>query len=212
MTKKLLIATHNPGKVREFSRMLSAPDFNVAFEVVGLGDLGIDLDVEETGTTFEENAVLKARAYARVSGVLTLADDSGLVVDALDGAPGINSARYGGAGLDDEERVRLLLANMESVPGWKRTARFIAVLALVGAELNGLPGVQDGLVTSEGALEGAIAHQPIGGDGFGYDPVFWLASRAKTTAQLSGPEKDAVSHRGGALRGLREILRAIGAG
>ena len=209
MAKKLLIATHNSGKVREFSRMLSAPDFDVAFEVVGLGDLGIDLDVEETGTTFEENAVLKARAYAKVSGVLTLADDSGLSVDALDGAPGIHSARYGGGGLDDEGRVRLLLANMESVPGWDRTARFIAVLALVGAELNGLPGAQGGLVTSEGTLEGAIVHQPIGSNGFGYDPVFWLASRAKTTAQLSGPEKDAVSHRGVALRGLIRALESL---
>ncbi len=182
MTKKLLVATHNSGKVREFSRMLSAMAFDAVFEVVGLDDLGIDLDVEETGTTFEENSVLKARAYAEVSGVLTLADDSGLVVDALDGAPGVNSARYGGAKLDDEGRVQLLLDNMQDVPGWDRTARFVAVLALAGAELQGLPETSDmpgGLVTSEGVLEGAIVHQPIGANGFGYDPVFWLDLRSE---------------------------------
>lgn len=208
MTKKLLIATRNPGKVREFSRMLSTMKFDAAFEVVGLGDFGIDLVVEETGVTFKENSVLKARAYAGASGVLTLADDSGLVVDALNGEPGVNSARYGGDNLDDEGRVQLVLDNMKGVPGWDRTARFVAVLSLVGDELQGLPGAQDGLVTSEGIIEGAIVHQPIGGDGFGYDPIFWLASRAKTTAQLTGPEKDAISHRGMALRGLRNALEA----
>lgn len=206
MKKKLLVATRNSGKVREISRMLSGPAFDLDFEVVGLDDLGIDQDVDETGTTFEENAVLKARAYAGASGVLTLADDSGLVVDALDGAPGVTSARYGGARLNDKERVQLLLDNMKDVPGWNRTARFVAVLALAGAEIPGLPG---GLVTSEGVLEGAIMHQPIGDNGFGYDPVFWLASHAKTTAQLTGPEKDAISHRGVALRGLRKTLEAV---
>ena len=212
MAKKLLIATRNPGKVREFSRMFSAMDFDVAYEIVGLDELGIDLDVEETGSTFEENSVLKATAYAEASGVMTLADDSGLVVDALDGAPGVNSARYGGADLDDEGRVQLLLDNMRSVPGWKRTARFVAVLTLAGVELEGLTGPKgryEGLVSSRGVLEGAIAHQPIGGDGFGYDPVFWLVSRAKTSAQLTGPEKDAISHRGVALRGLLETLEAV---
>ncbi|MDP6666842.1 MAG: XTP/dITP diphosphatase [Dehalococcoidia bacterium] len=199
MSRKLLVATHNSGKVREFSRMLS----KMAFEVVGLDDLGIDLEVEETGTTFEENAALKARAYAEVSGELTLADDSGLVVDALHGKPGVTSARYGGAGLDDKQRVELLLKNLEQVPGWKRTARFVAVLALAG---DAVPG---GLVTSEGVIEGAIMHQPVGENGFGYDPVFWLASYARTTAQLSGPEKDAISHRGAALRGLYRTLETL---
>ena len=200
MTKKLLVATHNEGKVREFSRMLS----DLPLSVVGLHDLGITMDVEETGETFEENAVLKARAYEQASGELTLADDSGLVVDALDGEPGVKSARYGGEGLDDEGRVALLLDNMKHLPGWGRTARFVAVLALVGDD------VPTGLMTSEGTVEGAISHQPIGENGFGYDPVFWLASHAKTTAQLSGAEKDAVSHRGAAFRGLRATLEAIG--
>ncbi|HIF71181.1 MAG TPA: XTP/dITP diphosphatase [Dehalococcoidia bacterium] len=199
MTKKLLVATRNSGKVQEFSRMLS----DMPFEVVGLDDLGIDIEVEETGSTFEENAVLKARAYAEVSGELTLADDSGLVVDALNGEPGVLSARYGGDGLDDEGRVQLVLDKMNHLPGWERTARFVAVLALAGDE------VPNGLATSEGVIEGAIMHEPIGENGFGYDPVFWLATHAKTTAQLTGEEKDEISHRGSALRGLSETLKSL---
>jgi len=199
MIKKLLVATRNSGKVSEFSRMLSG----LSFEVVGLNDLGIDLEVEETGSTFEENAVIKARAYAKASGELTLADDSGLVVDALNGEPGVLSARYGGEGLDDDGRVQLVLDKMEHLPGWERTARFVAVLALVGSD------VPNGLVTSEGVVEGAICHERLGENGFGYDPVFWLVGLTKTTAQLSGEEKDAVSHRGAALRGLTETLEAL---
>ena len=141
MGNKLLIATRNSGKIREFSRMLSQLSTDMVFEIVGLDDLGIDIEVEETGSTFEENAVLKARQYADASGEVTLADDSGLVVDALGGAPGVLSARYGGDGLDDEGRVNLLLQNMVDVPGWQRSARFVAVIALAG------PGVSDGLIT-----------------------------------------------------------------
>ncbi len=203
MVKKLLVATRNSGKVREFSRMLSHLSTDTVFDVVGLDDLRIDLEVKETGFTFEENAVLKARQYADVSGEVTLADDSGLVVDALNGAPGILSARYGGDGLNDEDRVRLLLENMFDIPGWERTARFIAVIALVG------PGVPGGLVTSEGVIEGAIMHEPIGQNGFGYDPVFWIPRRAKTTAQMSAAEKDAISHRGIALRGMTSTFMAL---
>ena len=199
MTKKLIVATWNSGKVREFSRMLS----EMPFEVVGLDDLGITLEVEETGSTFEENALLKATAYARESGELTLADDSGLEVDSLNGEPGVFSARYGGEGLDDEGRVQLVLDKMKHLPGWERTARFVAVLALVGDE------VPNGLATSEGVLEGAIMHEPIGDNGFGYDPVFWLASHAKTTAQLTGEEKDEISHRAAALRGLTAMLESL---
>ncbi|SVA55968.1 uncharacterized protein METZ01_LOCUS108822 [marine metagenome] len=203
MVKKLLVATRNSGKVREFSRMLSHLSTDTVFDVVGLDDLRIDLEVKETGSTFEENAVLKARKYADVSGEVTLADDSGLVVDALNGAPGILSARYGGDGLNDEDRVRFLLENMHDIPGWERTARFIAVIALVG------PGVPGGLVTSEGVIEGAIMHEPIGQNGFGYDPVFWIPRRAKTTAQMSAAEKDGISHRGIALRGMSSALKAL---
>ena len=203
MVKKLLVATRNSSKVREFSRMLSHLSRDLVFDVVGLDDLRIDLEVKETGSTFEENAILKARRYADVSGEVTLADDSGLVVDALNGAPGVLSARYGGDGLNDEERVRLLLENMYDIPGWERNARFIAVIALVG------PGVPGGLVTSEGVIEGAIMHVPIGQNGFGYDPVFWIPGRAKTTAQMSAAEKDAISHRGIALRGMSSTFKAL---
>ena len=203
MVKKLLVATRNSDKVREFSRMLSCLSTELPFDVAGLDDLRIDLEVEETGSTFEENAVLKARQYADVSGEVTLADDSGLVVDALNGAPGILSARYGGDGLNDEDRVHLLLENMHDIPGWERTARFIAVIALVGPDVSG------GLVTSEGAIEGAIMHEPIGQNGFGYDPVFWIPRRAKTTAQMSAAEKDAISHRGIALRGMSSALKVL---
>jgi XTP/dITP diphosphohydrolase len=199
MAKKLLVATRNSGKVREFARLLS----DIDFDVVGLDDLGIDLEVEETGSTFEENALLKARAYAEASGELTLADDSGLEVKALDGEPGVRSARYGGEGLDDEGRVQLLLKNLESVRGWNRQARFVAVLALVGDQVPG------GESTTEGVVDGAIIHEPVGENGFGYDPVFWLASHAKTTAQLSGEEKDEVSHRGNALRQLLPVLQKL---
>ena len=199
MAKKLLVATRNSGKVREFARLLS----DIDFDVVGLDDLGIDLKVEETGSTFEENALLKARVYAEASGELTLADDSGLEVKALDGEPGVKSARYGGEGLDDEGRVQLLLTNMESVRGWNRQARFVAVLALVGDQVPG------GETTTEGVVDGAIIHEPVGENGFGYDPVFWLASHAKTTAQLSGEEKDEVSHRGNALRQLLPVLQNL---
>jgi XTP/dITP diphosphohydrolase len=199
MAKKLLVATRNSGKVREFARLLS----DIDFDVVGLDDLGIDLEVEETGSTFEENALLKARAYAEASGELTLADDSGLEVKALDGDPGVKSARYGGEGLDDEGRVQLLLKNLESVRGWNRQARFVAVLALVGDQVPG------GESTTEGVVDGAIIHEPVGENGFGYDPVFWLASHAKTTAQLSGEDKDEVSHRGNALRQLLPVLEKL---
>jgi len=187
MRKKILVATRNPGKLKEFQRLLAHLDM----DVIDLDLAGIQEEVEETGSTFEENARLKAETYGKLSGILTLADDSGLEVDALDGRPGVMSARYGGPGLSDEQRVEKLLEEMEEVRGWDRQARFKSVIALSNTGAT---------VTEEGAIEGAIAHQAIGENGFGYDPVFWLASRAKTTAELSGEEKDAVSHRGVALR------------
>ena len=167
---------------------------NIDVELVGLDEVGVEDEVDETGQTFEDNARIKAEAYARLSGETVLADDSGLVVDALDGRPGVQSARYGGPGLSDEDRVDKVLNELKDVRGWKRTARFVAVVALAGKD------VPDGLITETGVLEGAIAHQPIGENGFGYDPVFWLAGFAKTSAELTGEEKDAISHRGNAVR------------
>lgn len=194
-----MLATRNPGKVREFTRLLEG--LNV--ELLGLDETGVTEEIEETGSTFEENARIKAEGYSRLTGEMTLADDSGLEVDLLDGRPGVLSARYGGPGLTDEERVRKLLSELEDSRGWERTARFKAVVAVAGADVPG------GAISDEGAVEGAIAHEPIGAGGFGYDPVFWLADFAKTVAELTGPEKDSVSHRGVALRKLLPRLEKM---
>lgn len=197
--KKLLIATRNPGKLREFARLLGG----LPCRLVDLREAGVTLEIEETGKTFEENARLKALGYASASGLLTLADDSGLEVDALGGAPGVMSARYGGPGLTDEQRVQFLLDRMKAVPEYERQARFRAVITLVG------PGVPGGVIVTEGAVEGTIAHEPVGSNGFGYDPVFWLKELAKTMAELTDEQKDAVSHRGQAARKMAEALRRL---
>lgn len=190
MRKRLVLATRNAGKIKEFKRLLSRLDV----DLVGLQETGVEDEVEETGSTFEENARLKAESYAKLTGETVIADDSGLELDVLDGRPGVLSARYGGPGLSDEQRVEKLLDELKDVRGWKRTARFKAVLAMAGKDVPG------GLITEEGSVEGAIAHQPIGKNGFGYDPVFWLASHAKTSAELAGEAKDAISHRGAAMQ------------
>ena len=197
--KTLLIATRNSGKISEYRNLLA----DVPFKLADLNDFDISLDVPETGSTFEENAQLKATTYCRLAGVLTLADDSGLEVDALAGAPGVLSARYGGPDLDDGNRLSLLLSNMADVPGWRRTARFRAVLALAG------PPDADILKTTDGSVEGAICHEPVGKGGFGYDPVFWLPERAMTMAQLTAEEKNALSHRGKAAMAMARFLATL---
>lgn len=197
LRKRLLIATRNAGKLREFRRLLA--DLDV--EILGLEDVGVTDEVDETGETFEENARLKAETYARLSGLLTLADDSGLEVDALGGRPGVRSARYGGPGLTDLDRVQKLLDELRDVRGWDRGARFRAVVALAGEAVDG------GVATADGVAEGAITHEPIGEGGFGYDPVFWIAALASTTAQLTGAQKDSLSHRGDAVRKIVPALR-----
>lgn len=201
MTQKLLVATHNPGKVAEFAAMLA----DLAIEWLSLDDIGLLKDVAETGTTFQENAVLKAKSYAQATGLLTLADDSGLQVDALDGQPGIYTARYGGAGLTHEGRYRRLLQNMQDVPWPERTARFRAVIALVAP---------DGrlLGTADGVCEGMIAWEPAGDGGFGYDPVFYLPDRQMTMAQVGPAVKHKISHRGRAMRAIEPLLRQVLAG
>ena len=198
----LVVATRNAGKLREFRRLFA----DLGADIVGLEEAGIAGEVEETGETLEENARIKAAGYARMSGGLVLADDSGLEVDALDGAPGVRSARYGGERLSDDERARFLLGRMKGVTGGRRTARFRAVLAMAG------PGAGPEPVTVEGVLEGAIADRPLGSNGFGYDPVFWLPERGRTVAELSPEEKDAISHRGRAARLALPILRELLAG
>lgn len=196
--QKLLVATKNRGKVQEFTEMLA--DLDVAF--VNLDDVRVTFDVDETGTTFRENALLKAKAYAQATGMYTIADDSGLEVDALGGAPGVYTARYGGEGLSAEQRYRYLLANLKGVPPNERGGRFRCCILFV--DPNGRI-----LAESEGVCEGAIAQHPIGEHGFGYDPVFYLPQLNKTMAQLSPEIKHQISHRGRALHALMPQIRAI---
>mgnify|MGYP005838338991 CR=1 FL=1 len=197
---RLLVATRNRGKLREYQALLA----DLPVEWATLQDVGLDLEVAETGATFAENARLKATAYAQASGLLTLADDSGLEVDALEGAPGVHSARYAGAGATDADRCRKLLAALGDTPPERRTARFRCVVAIAAP---------DGVVhTAEGVCEGRIAFAPRGENGFGYDPIFILAGRNLTMAQLSTAEKNVISHRGRALAAARPILaRLLGA-
>jgi XTP/dITP diphosphohydrolase len=193
---KLLVATHNQGKVAEFADMLQ----DLAIEWLSLDGVGVEQDVEETGVTFRENSVLKARAYAKETGLLTLADDSGLEVDALDGAPGVYTARYGGVGLTAVQRYQKLLDELEAIPDAQRTARFRCVIVLAGP---------DGTILgeSEGVCEGRITQAPAGDNGFGYDPVFYLPQFNKTMAQLPANQKHQISHRGRAVQAIVPRLR-----
>ena len=194
---KLLIATNNPGKLREYEELLAG----LPLELTSPAREGLSLEVAETGESFAENARLKAVAYARASGLLTLADDSGLEVDALSGRPGVHSARYAGEGADDEERYRLLLEEMRGVPWEKRTARFHCVIAIATPEGE--------VRTAEGTCEGIIAFEPRGEHGFGYDPVFYLPQHGRTMAELEPRAKNRISHRARAARKAREILREL---
>ena len=182
---KFVLATQNQKKLREMSDILSG--FGV--EVVTPKSLGIDLEVEETGTTFAENAMLKAKAICEAANLPASADDSGLCVDALAGAPGVYSARYGGEGLDDVGRYRLLLENLRGQGS--RTAHFACAIAC--AFPNG------DTLTAEGKVEGTIAYAPMGEGGFGYDPIFFYPPLRKTFGQLTAEEKHGISHRGKAL-------------
>ena len=182
---KYVLATHNPGKLKEMGAILA--QFGV--EVVSPKDLGLTVDVEETGTTFAENAMLKAKAICAAAQLPAIADDSGLCVDALNGGPGVYSARYGGEGLDDRGRYMLLLNNMRGQT--TRAAHFACAIAC--AFPNG------DTLTAEGRCDGTIAFAPMGEGGFGYDPVFFVPEKAKTFGQLTAEEKSAISHRGRAL-------------
>ncbi len=190
----LLLATTNPHKVDEYRAILS----NLPFTLLSLNDIQLDMDVEETGTTFRENAELKARAYAQASGMLSLADDSGLEIDALDGAPGVYSARFAGVDATYEERFDILLTQLRDVPVERRTARFRCVISLV--EPSGY------LRSVDGTIEGVIADAPRGKNGFGYDPIFLVPALGKTTAELTPEHKNKISHRGRAAQLARELL------
>ena len=191
---KVVLASHNAKKITEMRAILS----QMGVEVLSQRDVGVDLEPEETGTTFEENSLLKARAVMEASGLPAIADDSGLCVDALNGAPGVYSARYGGEGLDDTGRYRLLLENMKGQ--MPRTAKFVSVITCCFP--NG------DVLTARGECPGTIAFAPQGEGGFGYDPVFFVPPLKKTFAQLTAEEKNAISHRGKALEVFQVKLEA----
>jgi len=192
---KLLVATQNPGKVREFRFLLASLSTRLCFPP----ELGLQVEVPEDGDTYADNARQKALSYARLSGLLTLADDSGLEVDALDGAPGIRSARYTAG--HDADRVAALLAQLREVPWEQRRARFrcVVVIATPSGELH----------SAEGVCEGVIAFEPAGQGGFGYDPVFYLPDYGCTMAQLPQGEKNRTSHRARAVEAALPVLRRL---
>lgn len=196
---KVVLASKNPHKLVEISRITEKFDM----ELVLQSELGVDIDVEETGTTFEENSFLKAQAVMQATGLPALADDSGIAVDALGGAPGVYSARYGfDESLDDWGRLELLLKNTEQVPDGKRQAQFVCVITLV---------MPDGkTIQARGEIHGELLRQPIGSNGFGYDPIFYYPPYGKTTAEMTAEEKNAVSHRGNALKVFYDKLKEAG--
>ncbi len=193
---KIIIATHNKHKLQEMSRILSP----MGYEVVTDTDLGIELtDAEENGETFLDNARIKAESGCKESGLPCIADDSGLCVDALDGAPGVFSARYSGVHGDDEGNNRKLLAELEGIPTEKRTAHFACAICV---------SFPDGSeITATGKCEGYIGYEKKGSNGFGYDPLFMVGDRS--LAEMTAEEKDAISHRGNALKELQKILPTI---
>ncbi len=190
----LLLATTNRHKLEEYQSIFS----NLPFRLLSLNDIQPDMDVEETGTTFRENAELKALAYARVTGMLSLSDDSGLEIDALGGAPGIYSARFLGEGASYQERFRAILEQLKGYPMEQRTARFRCAITL--AEPSGYHR------SVEGVIEGVIAEGPRGENGFGYDPIFLVPEFGKTTAELTPEQKNRISHRGRAACLARVLL------
>lgn len=194
---KLVLATHNEGKVRELRELLAG----TGYDVVSLAEYPHVPEVIEDGDTFRANAVKKARQVAAAVGEIALADDSGLEVDYLNGAPGVHSARFAGTGHDDAANNQKLLKLLQGVPPEKRTARFRCVVAVA---------TPDGRVeTAEGTCEGLIIDEPRGENGFGYDPLFWVSEYGKTFAELDGTTKNSISHRGQALQKVQSILTKL---
>jgi XTP/dITP diphosphohydrolase len=190
----LLIATANPHKLDEFRTIFS----DLPYQLLSLNDVQLNINVEETGTTFQENSELKALAYARASGLLSLADDSGLEIDAMGGAPGVYSARFGGENLPYRERFQLIFGCMHDLPLEQRTARFRCVITI--AEPSGYHR------SVEGTIEGLITEALRGENGFGYDPIFLVPELGKTTAEISPEHKNRISHRGRAAHRARVLL------
>ncbi|GKW46780.1 XTP/dITP diphosphatase [Planococcus sp. NCCP-2050] len=192
--KQVIIATQNKGKAKDFEALFGP----LGYEVLTLRDVAKDMDVEETGVTFEENAILKAEAVAEALQTTVIADDSGLEIDALNGEPGVYSARYAGEAKSDEANIEKVLTKLEGVPEEQRTARFRCVLAIASPDKE--------TVTYSGSCEGMILSERRGGHGFGYDPIFFVPSEGKAMAELLPEEKAAISHRGNALRELEKAM------
>ena len=193
--QKIVLASSNPGKIKEIQAMLAKQVIvpQSAFNVT---------DADETGSTFVENAIIKARNAVLHCNLSSIADDSGLVVDALNGAPGVISARYAGVGASDHDNVLKLLDDMNGVPDEQRTARFICVMVFMKHANDPFP------VIAQGVWEGRILHRPVGVNGFGYDPVFWVPEHNCASAELSPDVKNSLSHRGQALRSLTNLIKA----
>lgn len=193
--KKIIFATGNEGKMKEIRRILADPQL----EILSLKDAGIHADIDENGKTFEENAMIKAEAICKMTGEIVLADDSGLEIDYLNKEPGIYSARYAGEDTSYDIKNQMLLDRLQGVPKEKRTARFVCAIAAV------VPGHEPFVV--RGTIEGYIGDKPAGENGFGYDPIFYVSDLDCSTAELSPEDKNARSHRGNALRAIREELK-----
>ncbi|MGE5620673.1 MAG: RdgB/HAM1 family non-canonical purine NTP pyrophosphatase [Sphingomonadaceae bacterium] len=194
--RRLLLSTNNPDKVREFAQILAG----LPLEIVTPAQLGLKLEVTETGATFAENAALKARAFHEATGLLSLSDDSGLEVEALGGAPGVYSARYGGLP-NGEAKNRLLLRQMEGVSWERRDCRYVCEIAIVDEEGR--------LRRCRGILKGKVALEPRGEGGFGFDPIFFVPSMGRTVAEMTTEEKNRISHRGKAGRCARRVIEQI---
>ena len=191
---KIVFATTNDGKIKEIKEILA--DFDV--EVVSINEMNITTDVEENGTTFEENSLIKARAISKLTGLPALADDSGLKVDYLNGEPGIYSARYLGRDTDYDYKNNYIIEKLKDAKDEERSARFVCVISLV------LPDGRE--FVKKGVMEGRIGYEIKGENGFGYDPIFYLPQYGKTSAEISAKEKNKISHRGKALREMKEII------
>ena len=191
------MATSNNDKVREIRQMLEGSDI----EIASLKEAGLDIDIEETGTSFEENAVIKAEAVRNATGRIAIADDSGLVIDYLDGAPGIYSSRFMGEHTPYPEKNAAILEKLKGVPDDQRSARFVCAMAIAYPDRD--------TYVCRGVMEGRIAYEIAGEGGFGYDPVFYLPERGCTSAELSPAEKNAISHRGKALAQAAMVLKEL---
>ncbi len=194
MSNRIIFATGNEGKMKEIREILG----DLGYEILSMKEAGVDVDIVEDGETFEENAIIKATTVMKATGSIVLADDSGLEVDYLNKEPGVMSARYMGENTSYRIKNQIIIDRLDGVPDEKRTARFVCVIAAA---------FPDGRVeTRRGTIEGRIAYEPAGENGFGYDPIFYYPEKKMTTAQLSPEEKNKVSHRGKALRLIKEVL------